>query len=759
MTRISGVPGGDAGRMDRSAQPDRVVTAMPDRTSRTSTPPRPDRLGGIGTWCYDHRRTVLLGWIIGVIAIVAVASAVGSRFLNDFGGVGQSQQVSSILARRFPAQAGDAAQVVFRSAAPIRTPAVVARIDKALAAIRPLASVTSVSPLVTARDGRTALSTVQFDAISAKIPAGDIKGVIAKAESYARPGLRVALGGPPISAVVSPSPGSSEGIGISAAIVIMLLAFGSVVAMGLPILTALTGVGAGYAVVALISHVLIDPSFGPELMAMIGLGVGIDYALFIVTRYREGLGEGLPPRDSVGRAISTAGRAVLFAGTTVLISLLGLFLIGQQYLDGLAVGTILAVMAVMATSLTLLPAMLGFSGRAIDRLHLPGLLQSPALSTRRGRGFWWRWSRTVQRRPVLCGSAAVLALAFLVIPLFSMRLAFTDARNDPATLTTRQAYDLIAAGFGPGFNGPLVLAAELPGASEGRAVVAAVDRRLAAVPGVAWVQPPAYNPAGDAAVIFVYPATAPQAAATASLVHHLRATVIPHATAGSGVTAMVGGETAAGIDASAYLSQRLPLVIGLVIVLSFILLMAVFRSITIPLTAAVMNLLSIGAAYGAIVAVYQWGWLSPVFAVSRTGPIDPWIPLMMFTITFGLSMDYEVFLLSRVQEEWHRSGEPGAAVADGIAATGRVITAAAAIMICVFGSFVIGDPLHILDVFGLGLATAILVDATLVRMVLVPSIMQLLGKANWWFPRWLERAIPRLDVDTGPVGPVSLVAQ
>ena len=721
------------------------TTAVPGPGARAAAPPTVGRLGRIGAWCYDHRRSVLAGWIAGVIAIIAVASVAGSRFENDFGGVGGSQQAQNILAQRFPAQAGDDAQVVFHSAAPISAPGVTARIGQALAALRPLPSVTSVSPLVVAGDGHTALATIGFDAVSAKIPAGDIKTVIAKARSYAEPGLQVALDGAPISTVVSPAPGSSEGIGISAAIIIMLLAFGSVVAMGLPILTAVAGVGAGFAVVALISHLLIDPSFGPELMAMIGLGVGIDYALFIVTRYRQGLGEGLAPRDAVVLAMSTAGRAVLFAGTTVIISLLGLFLVGQQYLDGLAVGTILAVLAVMAAALTLLPAMLGFAGRAIDRLHVPGLLRSSAPGAT--RGFWWRWSRTVQRRPVLCGSAALLILTVLVVPLFSMRLAFTDSGNDPTTLTTRQAYDQISAGFGPGFNGPLVLVAELPGAGEGRATVTALSHRLATVPGVAGVRAPVYSPAGDAAVIIAYPATAPQAAATASLVQHLRATVIPHATAGSGVQVFVGGETAAGIDASAYLAHRLPLVIGLVILLSFLLLMAVFRSVVIPLTAAVMNLLSIGAAYGAIVAVYQWGWLSPVFAVSRTGPIDPWIPLMMFTITFGLSMDYEVFLLSRIQEEWRRTGDPGAAVADGIAATGRVITAAAAIMICVFGSFVIGDPLHVLDVFGLGLAVAILVDATLVRMVLVPSIMQLLGKANWWFPRALDRTVPRLEVD------------
>jgi RND superfamily putative drug exporter len=718
---------------------------------RAIRPPAPGRLGRTGAWCHDHRRRVLLGWILGVIAVIAVASAVGSRFENDFGGVGQSQQVQNILDRRFPARAGDDAQVVFRSAGPIRARRASARVDRALTAIARLRSVTSVSPPITAGDGHTALATIGFDAVSARIPAPDVRAVIATARSYAEPGLRVALDGAPISTVVSPTPGSSEGIGISAAIVIMLLAFGSVVAMGLPVVTALAGVGVGYGVVALISRLLIDPGFGPELMAMIGLGVGIDYALFIVTRYRNGLGEGLPPRDAVVAAMSTAGRAVLFAGTTVLISLLGLLVIGQQYLDGLAVGTILAVLAVMAAALTLLPAMLGFSGRAVDRLHLPGLLRTSAPGSR--RGFWWRWSRTVQRRPLLCGCAALLVLVVLAIPLFSMRLAFTDSGNDPAGLTTRQAYDLVSGGFGPGFNGPLVLAAELPAGARGRTAVTAFERRLAAVPGVARVQPPAYNPAGDAAVILAYPTTAPQDAATASLVRRLRSVVVPEATAGGDLRVLVGGETAAGIDASSYLSRRLPLVIGLVIVVSFILLMAVFRSVAIPLKAAIMNLLSIGAAYGAIVAVYQWGWLSAVFGVSRTGPIDPWIPLMMFTITFGLSMDYEVFLLSRVQEEWRRGGDPNAAVADGMAATGRVVTAAAAIMVCVFGSFVVGDPLHVLDVFGLGLAIAILVDATMVRMVLVPSVMQLLGRANWWFPRWLDRAVPRLEGEPRPAEP------
>jgi RND superfamily putative drug exporter len=723
------------------------------------------RLARLGAWCVDHRRAVLVAWLAGVLAVVALATLVGSRFENDFGGAGESQQARALLAARFPAHSGDQAQVVFAARAPLASAALAGRIDHALDAIRTLPSVTEVSPLTVSAHGRIGFATVDFDAITAKLPAADIKRVIATARSYAELGrLQVALGGEPIGAVVSPSPGPSEAIGIGAAVVIMLLAFGSVVAMGLPLLTALAGVGVGYGVVALVSRAVIDPSFGPELMAMIGLGVGIDYALFLVTRFRQELRDGREPRAAVMAAMATAGRAVLFAGSTVLISLCGLFAVGQSFLDGLALGTMLAVLAVMAAALTLLPAVLGYCGRAIDRARLPGRRREAQRPARATTGLWRRWSRTVQRRPLLCGTAALAVLVSLAIPLFSMRLAFTDAGNDPTGLTTRQAYDLLSDGFGPGFTGPLVLAADLRNGAHRdaeRGVVSAAARAVAASPGVARVQPPAYNAAGDAAVVTVYPSSAPQAAATATLVQRLRHVVIPRAVAGSGVRVLVGGQTAAGIDSAAQLSARLRVVIALVIAVSFVLLMAVFRSLAIAVKAALMNLLSIGAAYGAIVAVYQWGWLSDVFPVGRPGPIDPWIPLMMFTITFGLSMDYEVFLLSRIQEAWHRQvsdTEAGirahdaraansAAVTDGLASTGRVITAAAAIMVCVFASFVIGDPLRILDVFGLGLAVAIFVDATVVRMVLVPALMQLLGRANWWLPRWLDRLLPHLDVD------------
>ncbi len=712
-------------------------------------------LGRLAAWCYDHRRWVLLGWLLAVVAVIGLAQWAGSRLDNNFAlGSSPSQQAQNLLASRFPSQQGDSADVVLRSSSPLDSPADATAIGRLAGSLRSLAHVSGVrSPLAAggsrqlSADRRTGFVVVQFDAAAADLPASSVRAVIGTARGFARPGLRVAVGGAPVETVISAAPGSSETIGLLAAIAVMLLAFGSVVAMGLPILTALVGVGMGVGILEALSHLLTVPTFGPDVMVMIGLGVGIDYALFIVTRYRQGLAEGQPPRDAVIAAISTAGRTVLFAGCTVVIALLGLFVVGLPFMDGLAAATIVAVALVLAAALTLLPAMLGFAGPAIDRLHIPGLLARPAIT---GQGFWYRWSRTVQQRPWICAASALAVLVVLAIPLFSMRLAFSDAGNDPASLTTRQAYDLLAEGFGPGFNGPLVVAADLRG-PHAQADITRLGARLSQVPGVAQASPPIVNAARDAAVIVVYPTTAPQAAQTAALVRRLRDQVIPHVTSGSGVTAFVGGQTAAGADTSAYLSARLPWVIGLVVMLAFLLLVAVFRSIAIPLKAAAMNLLSMGAAYGVIVAVYQWGWLASIFGVSRAGPIDPWIPLMMFTIVFGLSMDYEVFLLSRMREEWVRSGDSAKAVASGLASTARVITAAAAIMVCVFGSFVIGDPLRILDVFGLGLAVAVLVDATVVRMVLVPAVMQLLGSANWWLPGWLGRAIPNLAIESSAV--------
>jgi RND superfamily putative drug exporter len=712
----------------------------------------------LGRWaarCYDRRRTVLVVWILLLIGVTALAQGVGTRFENNFtAGNTPSQQAANILASRFPSKAGDTADVVFHTAGPISSAANRAAITAVVHHLGPLAHVVSVaSPFATAgshqvaRDGHIAYAVVQFDTTTDHLPAPAVNAVIAAAEAADHRGFTVALGGDPISSVITAAPGPSEGIGVTAAILIMLLAFGSVVAMGLPIITALFGLGIGIALLELVTHLLTVPNFAPEMAAMIGIGVGIDYALFIATRYRQGLFEGRTPRDAVIASIMTSGRSVLFAGSTVVISLFGLFLIGQAYMIGLATACIVAVLLVLLAALTLLPALLGFSGNAIDKLHVPGLLQHggpPAPG-----GFWYRWSRFIQRRAWVTGVAAALVLILLAIPLFSIRLAFTDAGNDPASLTTRQAYDLLAEGFGPGFNGPLVVAVALPG-SAAAPTVTRLRAAIAATPGVAYVVPPQFNSRTTGAVLVAYPTTSPQAGPTENLVRTLRTDVIPSVVRGTGVDAQVGGETASSIDAAGFLGGRLLLVIGAVLVLSFLLLMAVFRSVVLPLKAVIMNLLSIGAAYGVMVAVFQWGWLGGLIGIGHTGPIDPWIPVTMFTILFGLSMDYEVFLLSRIREEWLRTGENSSAVADGLAVTGRVITAAAAIMFCVFASFVIKDPLHILKVFGLGLAVAVAVDVTLVRMVLVPSLMELLGPRNWWMPRWLARATPTLGVEGAP---------
>jgi RND superfamily putative drug exporter len=741
--------------------------------SSALTPPRRLRgLGRVAAVCFDHRRRVVSIWALTLVVVIAASQIVGGHLSNSFSQSNSpSGQAQAFLAKSFPAQAGDSAQIVFQTTGPVSSPTNARRINQLVSAIRQLPDVSGVtSPLSSTADhqisaGHTiAYAQVQFDEQSDKLPASSINRVIVTAQRFAAPGFRVELGGDPIASVANTSPGSSEGIGIVAAIIIMLLAFGSVIAMGLPILTALLGVGIGFGLVDLLSRFLTVPTFGPELMAMIGLGVGIDYSLFVVTRYRSGLHGGMTPRNATVTALQTSGRAVAFAGGTVVISLLGLFLIDQSFMDGMALASIFAVIAVLLGTMTLLPAMFGFTGRKIDGLGIPGPRRrkraasaGPATAPDVTQGFWYRWSRVVQRRPLPFAVAAVVLIGILAVPFLSMRLAFTDSGNDPAGTTTRQAFDLLARGFGPGFNGPLVIAVKLPG-HDAVPAVDALRAQIARTPGVASVAPVRIDANANAAVIIATPTTAPSAAQTVALVQRLRDQVIPAATHRSGVQVLVGGETAASVDSATHLSSRLPLVIGLVILLSFILLAAVFRSIVIPIKAAIMNLLSIGAAYGVIVAVFQWGWGTNAFGGGGKGPIDPWIPLMMFVITFGLSMDYEMFLLSSMQEEWVKTRDNATAVANGLANTAKVITAAAAIMVCVFASFVVNDPLRILDVFGLGLAVAILIDATVIRMILVPAVMQLLGNRAWWMPAWMQRLLPRLVIEPERNGGEALVA-
>ncbi len=718
----------------------------PSRTTRHT-----NRLGRLARWCFRHRRWVLAMWLVLLVGVTAAGRIAGSGFRDKFETPGsESQHALDFLRSRFPSHAGDGAQVVFDTAGPVTSPANRAAITETLSRLDGLPHVAAVrSPLAPAAAGQIspgghiAYATVEFDRTTDALSKHTVQRVVDRARAMRHPGFDVVLGGAPIWKVQKFDYGGAEGAGILAAVVILLLTFGSVIAMGLPILTALFGVAAAFGALDLLSHGLVTPTFSPELAAMVGIGVGIDYALFVVTRYRQALHDGSGPQEAVTVALATSGRAVLFAGCTVVISLVGMFLLGLPFVYGLGLGAITAVLLVMGGALTLLPAALGFVGHKIDRFHVPRLLRRG--SARHNETFWWRWSRVVQHRPWVTGGAALGVLVVLALPLFSMHLAFTDAGNDPAGQMTRVSYDRLVRGFGPGSNGPLLIAVDLPRGT-GRAALTALQTQLQHDPGVAVAAPAQLNRAGDAAVVTVVPTTSPQDIRTEKLVRRLRDHLIPRAVRGTGASAMVGGYTAGAVDSAQRLQQRLFVVIGAVVILSFLLLMAVFRSVAVPLKAAVMNLLSVGAAYGVIVAVFQWGWLGSIIDIGKTAPIDPWIPLMLFTILFGLSMDYEVFLLSRVREEWRRTGDNATAVADGIASTGRIITAAAAIMVCVFASFVLGNE-HVLKVFGLGLATAIFVDATLVRMVLVPATMELLGNTNWWFPRRLDRIVPKLSVE------------
>ncbi len=728
--------------------------ATQPRASRAAIGPA-SPLGRLGWWSFRHRRLVAAAWLVVLIAVTLAGRVTGSAFRTDLtGGNTPSQQATAFLQGHFPAQAGDVAQVVFATSAPATSVADRARIDRTLAALAGLPHVVSVRGPFSAGaahqvspDGHLAYGVVRFDRSGDALPVAAIQRVITRARGAAAPGFNVQLGGAPIQRTESPAFGTSEAAGILAAVVILLLAFGSVIAMVLPIATAIAAVATTLGVLDVVSHVVTVPSFGPELAALVGLGVGIDYALFVVTRYRAALHGGAGPQRAVVTAMAVSGRAVVLAGSTVVLSLLGLFLLNLPFIYGAALGAVIAVLLVMAASVTLLPAVLGFAGTGIDRLRV-GRRSRADHSPGTPHGWWFRWSRQVQRRPWLAGTTALAALALLAVPFASLRLAFSDAGTSPASYTSRQAYDLIAKGFGRGANGPLLVTVKLPGHGAERAV-ASLRAGLSRQPDVSFVTPADYNLAKTAAVLTVIPRTSPQDARTAALVQRLRDVAVPRATAGTGVRALIGGQTAASIDTSAVISHHLAAVVGFVIALSVLLLIAAFRSVLVPLVSAGLTLVSTAAAYGVIVAVFQWGWLGSGIDNGATAPVDPWIPLMLFTLLFGFSMDYQVFLLSRIREEWLGGASDSDAVANGLAATGRVITSAAAIMICVFAAFVLGD-LRVLRVIGLGLAVAIFLDATLVRMVAMPSALRLLGRAGWRFPRWLDRAIPAFLAETQP---------
>jgi putative drug exporter of the RND superfamily len=702
----------------------------------------------LATFVYRRRRLVVMVWLVAVVGLTVLAGNAGGDFAQGFRVDGtESARAQDLLARNFRAKAGDSGQLVISAPGGIDRPEVRARVEALLGRIEGVDQVSgTTSPYDSAgeisADRTVAYATIQFATRAGSIKDANAERIIRFADAGKRiDGATFELGGRMF--LVRHFGGSSEAIGLFAAVIVLLIAFGSVLAMGLPISTALFGILCSIGFVKLLSHVVQMPFFTTQLSAMIGIGVGIDYALFIVTRYRQGLHDGLDPERATVLALDTAGRAVLFAGATVVASLAGFLFIGLDFVQGAGLGMAVTVLVMMLAAMTFVPAMLGFVGTNIDKLRIPGLHRSESTSR---ASLWFRWSRTLQRRPATAALAALAVLALLTVPLFSIRLAFADESNNPTTDTTRRAYDFLADGFGKGFNGPLVLAVHSP---EGVAALDSLTTSLADAPGVAGVSPPIASPDDpQTAVLQVFPNGSPQSAATERLVHRLRDDVIPEATSGTGVIVDVGGLTAASIDITEKIQSHLPAFIGGVLALSFVLLLIVFRSILVPLKAVLMNVLTIAAAYGVMVAIFQWGWLASPLGIEATGPIDPFIPMMMFAIVFGLSMDYEVFLLSRIREEYDRTGDNGLAVADGLAATARVITAAAAIMVMVFASFVLGDFRQI-KLFGVGFAVAIFIDATIVRVILVPATMELLGDRNWWFPRWLSW-IPRFHVEAQP---------
>jgi putative drug exporter of the RND superfamily len=707
---------------------------------------------GLSRWCIAHRRWVVVGWILVAVLTTVIAGAVGRQYATDFSLRGtESQHVVDLLKSEFPAQSGDVDTIVWHSSSGAAdAPEVRARIEPLLAKVSKMPHVVSVSsPFGTggavqvSRDGRTAFAVVNYDKRANLLPNNTGQPVLDAIKAVKLPGLEIAAGGQVIEQAEGFSIGPATSVGAIAALVILLLTFGSLIAAGMPMVTAGLGLITGIALVGLATHVTSMSNIAPELAVMIGLGVGIDYALFIVTRFRENYARTGDVSTAIVGAMDTSGRAILLAGTTVIIALLGMFATGVTFMYGLAIASVLAVLLVLAASLTVLPALLAAFGHRVVR---------PSRSARRreARGeaprtsSWRRWSITVQSRPWPLAAASLLLMLLFLVPFFGMRLDASDAGNDPSSTSTNRAFNFLADGFGPGFNGPLLIATELSSPSQ-RSQLPAVRAAVQRTSGVVAVTPLRLSPSGNVAVTEAYPSSAPQDQATTDLVKRLRDTVLPPFKGTFGSRPLVGGFTAGSIDFSNVLSNKLPLFIGIVVVLSALLLFVIFRSLVIPIQAALMNLLSIGGALGATVLVFQDGFLAGALGVSK-GPVEPWIPVLMFAVVFGLSMDYEVFLISRVREEWIRQRDATAAVADGIAYTGRVISAAAAIMICVFLAFMLGDERSVKE-FGFGLAAAVFLDALVVRCVLLPAVLELLGPLTWRLPHWLDSRLPRIRIE------------
>jgi RND superfamily putative drug exporter len=708
-------------------------------------------MSAIARWCFRHRLVVIAAWVVVLTGLAALSQAVKSNYDNSFSlpGTG-SAMAQQLLAKAVPAQAGDSDMIVWQvSTGTVRDRAVVARMTGALHRIATMPEVAAVvSPYgphgarQISRGSRIAYATVNFTRQADGLANADIIRVIDTAEAARAPWLNVQLSGDAIGNAEQPPLGFSSMVGLLAAAVVLFIAFGSLLAMLLPIVTAIAGVVSGLMAIAPLTRALSVVTFAPILGALIGLGVGTDYALFIVTRHRRGLQSGLAPEDAAITAIDTSGRAVLFAGGTVCIAILGILVVGLSFLNGLAVACTLTVVFTVLAAVTLLPALLGvFGWRVLSRRQRRRLANSGAAQD--ASGMWARWAGTVERRPGLLAAAAAAVMVVLAIPVLSLRLGSSDQGNDRSSATTRQAYDLLAKGFGPGFNGQLLLVAQTSSPTDAAALRTLQDR-LPHVADVTSVR--ALAAAHGTEVIQVTPSTSPEAEATSRLITTLRDHVIPAAEQGTTLRVYVGGITATFADFATVITGKLPWFILAIVGLSFLLLVVAFRSLLIPATAAVMNLLAAAASFGALVAFFQWGWGSNALGLGAAGPIEAFLPPVTLAILFGLSMDYQVFLVSRINEEWVYGRDSRRAIRVGQTQTARVITAAATIMICVFLAFSFTGQRDIAE-FGISLAAAVALDAFILRTVLVPAAMHLFGDANWWLPGWKDRLLPHLVIE------------
>ncbi len=731
-----------------------LSTGRPHEPAPSS--PRVGPLGRLARVTFRHRGRTVLAWLLALGVAIGLAASLGGEFKADYSAPGSdSQEAQTLLEERFPSQAGDTVDVVVRADGGIQGQE--RAVQDLLAELGSVAHVDSVSdpfqdPAGVSQDGTTLVAHVRLDVENpVDMPREDSERMLEIADAASTDGLQVGLGG---QSIVQAEQGEigSEGLGLAAAAIILLIMFGSLVAAGLPILVAVAGLAVSSTLTTVVISFVDAPDWSTSLATMMGIGIGIDYALLMVTRFREWRAAGLDPEAATVATLDTAGRSVMVAGTTVVISMLGLFAMGLSFMRGAAVVTILGVVVVMLASVTLFPALLGYLGKHVDRLRLP-IGRGHTVQVAEGGHVepsraWLGWSRLVDRHRVVAAFVGVAVLLALATPFLGVRFGFPDAGNNREETSSRQAYDMLADGFGPGMNGPLLLVAEVPEGSSAGALDG-ISAAVGGTKGVAAVTPAALNPEGDTAVITVLPTTGPQDPETVDVVNTLRDDVLPQATAGTGVTVHVGGVTATSIDSSDNIAKRLPLLIGGVVLLSMLLLVASFRSIAVAVKAAVMNLLSVAAAYGVVALVLQGGWAGQLIGIDNSTPLPAFVPVLMFAVLFGLSMDYEVFLVSRMREGWLRTRNNEQAILGGLAGTGRVITAAAAIMVAVFAAFV-PSPDVVLKVIGVGMASAIFIDATVVRLLLVPAVMHLLGNANWWMPAWLSRVLPELHVEGHP---------